>query len=88
MDVEEEKAKILFKLLRGKKNIGKCYDRLEHLKRFDKRALKQLQKEGILIPLHKAKFNAVSVNPKRVLEAINLVVKVYPRLREYFGMFM
>lgn len=68
MFIEIEKARVLYNLLRRKK-IGKNYDRLEHLKRFDKKAIKGLFKEGLLISPSKKKFVTISVNPSRVEDA-------------------
>ena len=70
-----EKAHILFKLIRGKKNWGACYDRLEHFKKFSKKSIKELVKKELLIPVKKARFKAISANPKYKTEIIEFIEK-------------
>ena len=80
MLIEIEGAKVLYNLLRRKK-IGGNYDRLEHLKRFDKKAIKELIKQGLLISKQGKKFTPISVNPLKVREAIEFVKKTLPSLK-------
>ena len=56
-----EKAQIMFKLTR-KNNWGACYDRLEHLKRFQNldQIIKELSKIGWLIIHIKPNYTAIS----------------------------
>lgn len=76
-----EKAQLLFKLIRGKKNWGACYDRLEHFKRFSKEAIEELVKFGWLIMVKKTKFRAISANPHFKKEIIEFIEKNMPYLK-------
>lgn len=76
-----EKAQLLFKLVRGKKNWGGCYDRLEHFKRFSKEAIEELIKIRWLILTKKAKFKAISVNTEFKKEIIEFIEKNMPYLK-------
>lgn len=80
MSGEIEKAQILYNLLRRKK-IGKNYDRMEHLKRFDKKAIKTLVKEGLLISKGGKDFTPISINPSRKEEAVKFVRTHLPSLK-------
>jgi len=80
MSIEIDKAKLLYNLLRRKK-IGGNYDRLEHLKRFDKKAINDLFKQGLLISPAKKKFITISVNPRKVEEAKEFVRNTLPELK-------
>ena len=77
-----EKAQILFKLIRGKKNWGNCYDRLEHFKRFSKKSIDELVKIGWLISVKKTKFKAISANPHFKKEIIEFIEKNLPYIKE------
>lgn len=76
-----EKAQLLFRLIRGKKNWGACYDRLEHFKRFSKEAVEELVKAGWLIMTKKSKFKAISANPNFKKEIIEFIEKNMPDLK-------
>ena len=76
-----EKAQLLFKLIRGKRNWGACYDRLEHFKRFSKEAVDDLIKVKWLIFTKKKKFEAISANPEFKKEIIEFIEKNMPHLR-------
>jgi len=80
-----EKAQLLFKLIRGKKNWGACYDRLEHFKRFSKEAIEELVKNGWLIMIKKTKFRAISANPHFKKEIIEFVEKNMSYLKGALG---
>jgi hypothetical protein len=82
MEENIEKARLLFKLIRGKKNWGACYDRIEHLKRFSKKAIIELTKIGWLIPIKKTKFKAVSINPRFKTEIIRFIEKNLSYLKD------
>ncbi len=75
-----EKAHLLFKLIRGKRNWGACYDRLEHFKRFSKEAIEDLITINWLILTKKAKFKAISANPEFKKEIIEFIEKNMPHL--------
>ena len=71
-----EKAQIMFKLARSKKNWGGKYDRLEHFKRFSnlKQAVKELNKSGWIIIKQKPNYTGISLNSeykKEIIEFIN-----------------
>ena len=76
-----EKAQLLFKLIRGKKNWGACYDRFEHFKRFSKQIIEDLLKAGWLLLTKKTKFKAISANPSFKKEIIEFIEKYLPYLR-------
>ena len=61
MPLELEEAQIMFKLAR-KNNWGKCYDRLEHFKRFEnlEKAIKELSKIGWILIHKKGRFTGIS----------------------------
>ena len=80
MESDIEKAQLLFKLIRGKKNWGSCYDRLEHLKRFSKKSIEELVKTRWLIAFKK-NFKAVSVNPQFKKEIIEFIERYLPHLK-------
>ena len=77
-----EKAQLLFKLVRGKKNWGSCYDRLEHFKRFPNlnEIIKELVKIRWLI-FHKKPFKAISLNPKFKREIFEFIEDKMPYLK-------
>ncbi len=83
MELEVEKAQIMFKLARGKGNWGGKYDRFEHLKRFPnlEECLKELLKKDWVIIYNKPNYNAVSLNPKYKSEIINFIEDKLPYLK-------
>jgi len=77
---DEEKAHLLFKLIRGKSNWGACYDRLEHFKRFSKEAIDELAKTRWIIPKKKTNYTGISANPEFKKEIIEFIEKNIPHL--------
>ena len=75
-----EKAQLLFKLIRGKRKWGACYDRLEHFKRFSRGTIEDLIKANWLILTKRAKFKAISANPELKREIIEFIEKNMPHL--------
>ncbi len=74
MQLELEKAQIMFKLAR-KNNWSACYDRLEHFKKFlnlDK-CVKELSKIGWIIIHNKPNYTALSLNTKYKKEIIEFI---------------
>ena len=82
MDLNVEKAQIMFKLTR-KNNWGACYDRLEHFKRFQNLDLciKELSKINWLIVHNKPKFTALSLHTEHKKEIIEFIEKQIPYLQ-------
>lgn len=81
MEIDVDKARVLFKLIRRKKKSKSCYDRLEFYKRFDKKVIKSLEKEGLIIISRRGKkFDTVFVNPEKLKEAVEFVEKHLPYL--------
>jgi len=79
---EEEKAELLFKLAKRKGGCwGGKYDRLEHFKRFDKEAVKELSKIGWIIVYKKTKFTGISLNTQYKREIIEFIERELPYLR-------
>ncbi|UZE93720.1 MAG: hypothetical protein IB618_03050 [Candidatus Pacearchaeota archaeon] len=78
-----EKAQLLFKLVRGKKNWGACYDRLEHFKRFQNldNIIKELAKIGWITLTKKTKLKAISANPKFKKKIIEFIEDKMPYLK-------
>ena len=62
-----EKANFMYKLVVGKRNWGRKYERLEHLKRFENlnRIVKELSKKEWLNVYNKPNYTAVSLNSKK-----------------------
>jgi len=81
MQVELEKAQIMFKLTR-KNNWGACYDRLKHFKRFQTldKALKELSKIEWIMIHKKPNFTGISLNTKYKKEIIEFIEKQMPHL--------
>ena len=77
---DEEKAYLLFKLIRGKSNWGACYDRREHFKRFSDEAIDELVKTRWIIPKKKANFMGISANPSFKKEIFEFIEKNIPHL--------
>lgn len=76
-----EKAQLLFKLIRGKRNWGACYDRIEHFKRFSKETIEDLVKNSWLLITKKTGFKAISANIKFKKEIIKFIEKNLPYLK-------
>jgi len=83
MNLELEKAQILFKLTR-KDNWNACYDRVEHFKRFQNldKDIKELSKIGWIIIHKKPKFMAISLNTKYKKEILEFIEDKIPYLKE------
>ena len=81
MQIELEKAQIMFKLAR-KNNWGACYDKLEHFKRFQTldKAIKELSKLGWIIIHKKPNFTGISLNTIYKKEIIEFIEKQMPHL--------
>ena len=77
-----EKAQIMFKLTR-KNNLGACYDRLEHFKRFPNldKSIKELSKKEWIIIHNKSKFIAISLNARFKKEIIEIIEEQMPNLK-------
>jgi hypothetical protein len=82
MQIEVEKAQIMFKLTR-KNNWGACYDRLEHFKRFQNldKAIKELSKDDWIIIHKKSNFTGISLNTRYKGEIIEFIEKQMPNLK-------
>jgi len=83
MQLETEKAKIMYKLAVAKKNWGAKYDRLEHYKRFPnlKQIIKELVKSGWLFLHKKQGYEAISLNPEYKKEIIEFIEAHLPEVR-------
>lgn len=83
MDLNQEKAQIMFKLARGKGNWGAKYDRLEHFKRFQNldECIKELVKQGWIIYYKKPNYCAISLNAKYKKEIICFIEENLPSLK-------
>lgn len=83
MQLNKEKAQIMFKLARGKGNWGAKYDRLEHFKRFQNlnRCIKELVKKDWLIFYKKPNYSAISLNSKYKSEIIKFIEDNLPYLK-------
>jgi hypothetical protein len=81
MQIELEKAQIMFKLTR-KNNWGACYDRLEHFKRFQNldKAIKELLKANWIIVHNKPNYTAISLNTQYEKEIIEFIEEQMPYL--------
>jgi len=78
----EEKAGLLFKLAKRKGGCwGGKYDRLEHFKRFNKEAVKELSKTGWIIIHKKTKFTGISLNTLYKKEIIEFIERELPYLK-------
>lgn len=79
---EIDRARILFKLIRREKKSKNCYDKLEFYKRFDKKTIKSLEKDGLIIISRRGKkFDTIFVNPDKLREAVEFVEKYLPELK-------
>lgn len=83
MDLNKEKAQLMFKLARGKGNWGAKYDRLEHFKRFQNlnECIKELIKKDWLILYKKTNYSAISLNPQYKAEIIQFIEDNLPYLK-------
>ena len=83
MDLNKEKAQIMFKLARGKGNWGAKYDRLEHFKRFPNLdiCIKELAKMNWIIIYQKPNYTAISLNSKNKKEIICFIEENLPYLK-------
>lgn len=79
-----EKAQIMFKLARSKRNWGAKYDRLEHFKRFPnlKQVVKELAQSGWIIVKHKPNYIGISLNSKYKKEIIEFIKRELPYVSE------
>jgi len=86
MDGEEEKALLLFKLVR-KDNWNNRYDRLEHFKRFGnlKKIVKELSNDGWIIIHKKPKFIGIAGNTQYRKEIFEFIGRVMPHLKRGLG---
>jgi len=82
MDLNLEKAQIMFKLIR-KDNWNACYDRLEHFKRFQNldSCIKDLSKINWLILHYKPNYIAISLNTKYKKEIIEFIEIGMPHIK-------
>ncbi len=77
MNLELEKAQLMFSLARSKGNWGGKYDRLEHFKRFQnlKQIIKELSNQGWIIIYNKPNYKAISLNTQYKREIIEFIEK-------------
>ncbi len=82
MQIEVEKAQIMFKLAR-KANWGARYDRTEHFKKFENldRATKELSDVGWIIIRKKPKFTGISLNTQYKKEIVEFIEKHMPYVK-------
>ncbi|MCF7910583.1 hypothetical protein K9L16_02840 [Candidatus Pacearchaeota archaeon] len=83
MQLDKEKAQLMFKLAFSKKNWGGKYDRLEHYKRFQnlKQIVKELSKKNWLLIQKKPTFTNISLNTKYKKEIIEFIENNLPEVR-------
>ncbi len=83
MDLDIEKARVMFKLIR-KTNWGARYDRLEHFKRFQDldQVIKELIKKDWVIFHKKPKYKAISLNQKYKKEIVEFIKLKLPYLKK------
>lgn len=83
MSLDLEKARLIFKLARGKGNWGAKYDRLEHFKRFQdiNQIVKELSKIGWILVYNKSNYIGISLNPKFKKEIIEFAETQMPYLK-------
>ena len=79
-----EKAQIMFKLARSKKNWGAKYDCLEHFKRFSnlKQIIKELVQINWVMIKQKPNFTGISLNNKYKKEILEFIRKEMPYVKE------
>lgn len=82
MQIEVEKAQVMFKLAR-KNNWGHKYDRLEHFKRFQNLniIIKDLSNMGWILIYKKAMFSGISLNTNHKKEIIQFIEAKLPHLK-------
>lgn len=85
--MEKEKAELMFKLARSKKNWGAKYDRLEHFKRFLdlKKMVKELENLGWLLVKKKANYTGISLNPKFKTKIVEFIEKQMPEVKGWIA---
>lgn len=83
MQIELEKAQLMFKLARSKGNWGAKYERLEHFKRFQNlnKIIKDLEKKKWILIKKKSNYTGISLNPKNKKEIIEFIEKQMPYLK-------
>ena len=83
MDLEKEKAQIMFKLAR-KENWGAKYDRTEHFKRFQhlNETIKELSKTKWLFIYKKPNFIGISLNPNFKKEIKEFILFHMPEVKD------
>ena len=86
MNLDIEKAQIMFKLVR-KDNGGNKYDRTEHFKRFPNlnQAIKDLSNEGWVILHKKSRFLGISLNNNYKKEIISFIENQMPHLKGFIN---
>lgn len=82
MELEVEKAQLLFKLARNK-TWNNIYDRLEHFKRFQnlQDIIKELSKKNWVILHKKGKFTGISANTQFKREIIDFIELHMPHMK-------
>ncbi len=74
MALNQEQAEILKKLIRRRKTSKNCYDRLEVYKRFNKKAIDGLKKDGLIIVSRSGKkFDKIYIPNEKVKQAEEFV---------------
>ena len=83
LQLEKEKAEIMFKLAR-KENWGAKYDRTEHFKRFQNlnNTIKELSKLGWILIYKKPNFTGISLNPSFKKEIKDFISSHMPHLKD------
>jgi len=81
--MEEEKARLVFKLAFSKRNWGAKYDRLEHYKKFPnlKKIIKELENSGWMLVKRKPNYTGISLNPKFKKEIVEFIEKHIPETK-------
>lgn len=87
MNLDSEKAKVMFKLHR-KDNWGAKYDRTEHFKRFPNlnKVIKELHRLNWLILKKKANYLGISLNPRYKKEIEEFIMEQMPYAEEMLGL--
>ena len=83
VQLEKEKAEIMFKLAR-KENWGGKYDRTEHFKRFQNLngIIKELSKLQCILLYKKQNFTGISLNPEFKKEIREFILLHIPNVGE------
>ncbi len=81
--MKKEKAELMFKLARSKKNWGAKYDRLEHFKRFLdlNKMVKELENIGWLLVKKKANYTGISLNPRFKTKIVEFIEEQMPEVK-------